>query len=886
MSNLQIFKLQPLAKAGRSEGQSAEILHTSISDTKKKAKGQSTEAPANQHAIQSRRVHEFCGLISFLSHTAPLYRTEIKELNIPQELFSLFHQNCEGLDPFLRKTLVQALILLQNRGLIRRVELLPALFRTFRCADKELRRSVFQQIVADIQRLHKSHNHAGMVELQKVVFTMLKEDHPGVALKALQVLVELWKRNVWVTEQVVNAVGTMCFSTDDKLCSASLHYFLGNYDTADEDDIQLKKDSVDKHKEISQMSASLKHIKRRMKKTREIERRKKAVKNIDSQLYDDDSDDEDAKKSTLIGGNLNPLSLIYDPQHFAERLFSKLKTSRESFSTRMLIMDVLSKLIGMHKLLVFNFYPFIQRYLQPHQRHVTQLIAFTARATHALVPPEVLAPVIKTLANHFVSDRSPPEVMATGINAIREICARAPLVMTADLLHDLSEYSRHKNKGITVAARSLIDIFRQLNPALLRRKDRGRDASMKLQLQAGKDDLAKQSRELAASKYEYGAEYLHRDIEGMDLFREAGYFEEAQQEDEWDESFDTSLDERLQEVESDDPDSGKLTKKQLRKLVNARGPTRKHLIANYRARGLLIPGIDYNLRRKLGENEDEDEDVREMSLSELLGEGEDGDIHSNLDDLEMDEDMEEDMEGMDMEDMEGMDMEDMEGMDMEDMEMEDMEMEDMEEEEEEEEEEVVTPPKPRPFYRIGKLTTEEQPTTSEQPDQKLGAIRILTPADFKRLEALKQKRILEGSVGLRKRQRELLKEDILATVQYTRDMIDGSYRSLEGEDLRPEFIKKRRQTKEDRLARVQEGRDLIASNRGSTKFGHRVKEDNLGRSNEEKLKDKNFMMVKKSRRVQAKATKSFRDKQKGERKHLTSLRKMSKNLKKNIRKGK
>jgi hypothetical protein len=40
------------------------------------------------------------------------------------------------------------------------------------------------------------------------------------------------------------------------------------------------------------------------------------------------------------------------------------------------------------------------------------------------VDPDVLAPCVKTLANHFVTDRSSPEVMAVGLNAIREVCAR------------------------------------------------------------------------------------------------------------------------------------------------------------------------------------------------------------------------------------------------------------------------------------------------------------------------------------------------------------------------------------------------------------------------------------------------------------------------------
>ena len=52
-----------------------------------------------------------------------------------------------------------------------------------------------------------------------------------------------------------------------------------------------------------------------------------------------------------------------------------------------------------------------------------------------------------TVANHFVSERNADEVMVVGLNAIREVCARAPLVMNEDLLQDLTQYKSYRNKG-------------------------------------------------------------------------------------------------------------------------------------------------------------------------------------------------------------------------------------------------------------------------------------------------------------------------------------------------------------------------------------------------------------------------------------------------------
>jgi hypothetical protein len=43
----------------------------------------------------------------------------------------------------------------------------------------------------------------------------------------------------------------------------------------------------------------------------------------------------------------------------------------------------------------------------------------------------------------------------------REMCARAPLAMSEDLLRDLAEYKTYKDKGVMMASRSLIQLFRK-----------------------------------------------------------------------------------------------------------------------------------------------------------------------------------------------------------------------------------------------------------------------------------------------------------------------------------------------------------------------------------------------------------------------------------------
>lgn len=195
----------------------------------------------------------------------------------------------------------------------------------------------------------------------------------------------------------------------------------------------------------------------------------------------------------------------------AEKLFKQLETTNKRFEVKLMTLDVISRLIGLHDLFVFNFYPYLQRFMQPHQREVTRILQFTAQASHELIPPDVIEPVLKTLANNFVSERNSSDVMAIGMNAIREVCARCPLAMGEDLMQDLAQFKVYKDRSVMMAARSLIQLFRNVRPELLLKKDRGRptEAQDELEVKAyGRVD---------AKDFVPGAEVLlkegHSDVE-------------------------------------------------------------------------------------------------------------------------------------------------------------------------------------------------------------------------------------------------------------------------------------------------------------------------------------------------------------------------------------
>ncbi len=205
-----------------------------------------------------------------------------------------------------------------------------------------------------------------------------------------------------------------------------------------------------------------------------------------------------------------------------------MESSNERFEVKLLHQDLLSRLIGLHQLLLLNFYPYLQRYLQPHQRQVTKILLYVAQASHELIPPDILQSICKTIANNFITERNSGEVMAVGfvsiktkkkdfvlfflfsLNTIREICSKCYLAMDEDLLHDLAKYKSYRDKSVSASARSLIQLFREKNPQLLERKDRGKPTEFQ------RDLIPLNYGQTNPKSYLEGAEILEQDTNDQD----------------------------------------------------------------------------------------------------------------------------------------------------------------------------------------------------------------------------------------------------------------------------------------------------------------------------------------------------------------------------------
>ncbi|KAI4614760.1 uncharacterized protein J4E87_009355 [Alternaria ethzedia] len=406
-------------------------------------------------------------LIEFVSHTSDLYPDVASEFPRDLELLLTHH---EVLEYDLRDKIVGAYCLLKRKEVIDSVKLLNTLFPLLVATNsKSLRQLLYTKIISDLRSSNaKTVNHKLNKSMQTALYNLLESDTSSPkGLWAVKITRELWKRQIWTDARAVEVMRLAALSDNEKTISGGLRFFLGG----DQEREAAAEESSDDDNDVD--IGKLKHAaginKKSKKKARDI---KSAAVSLKKKAK---------KKNAPHPLNFSALHLLHDPQGFAETVFSKhIQNTKNKLAleTKLLALQLVTRLVGLHQLTVLPLYSYFLKHLTPRQASVTTYLACLAQATHSYVPPDVLEPLVQKIANEFVSEASASEVAAAGLNSIREICARQPLAMTDTLLQDLVMYRKSKDKGTMMAAKGLLSLYREVGADLLKKRDRGKDATM------------------------------------------------------------------------------------------------------------------------------------------------------------------------------------------------------------------------------------------------------------------------------------------------------------------------------------------------------------------------------------------------------------------------
>lgn len=691
---------------------------------------------------------DFADLIGFVSAVCGCYPKETA--NFPNELKNILLNNHRDLSADLREKIIQCLTMLRNKDIISAESLIATLFPLLQSYSSSAQNSsttsmnakaVRHQIYSTLISLLKSVNTGAKNQkinrsTQALLFNLLEQrDNQG--LWATKLTRELWRRGIWDDSRTVELMTQAAVHPDVKVAVAGAKFFLG----ADKERTEnFEENSSDE--ELFDMGA-LKHKMQINKKTskrgKKVEQALKLMKKKNS------------AKISATYLNFSAIHLLRDPQGFADQLFdghlSGKNVNRYDLDQKILFMNLISRLIGTHKLTVLGIYSFFLKYLTPKQRNVTQIMAAAAQASHDLVPPELIAMVVRKIADDFVSDGVAAEVAAAGINTIREILARAPLAIEPPLLHDLTEYKGSKSKPVMMAARSLISLYREVAPEMLQRKDRGKTASMELQHgdKKGGPQFGVESSTVTS-------------IPGLELLTKWRKEQGLQDDEDNDANWEVDLESDTSDIEGD--------------WVTVESDK------------------EYNISDSEDEKDEKDEN----------DEKEDQDIEEDEGKSSVQDDLKDDSDS-------------------------DLELSDDE-----------APPK--------KKAKIDDAKTAEEAMNEVLSSRILTPADFAKLQELRTQAGVEKALGIQHNEEEVDSTSLVGKVKY-------------------------KQLREERIAQAKEGRE------DREKFGSRKGKRDAPHSttNKEKARKKNFVMMIHKKAVQGKQKMSLRDRQKVLRAHITKQKK-------------
>ena len=706
-----------------------------------------THTSASSSSSSSSSTAQFIELIGFVSQVCSCFPKETA--NFTNELKQLLLEHHKTLPFELKEKIITSLTMLRNKNVITAEELIQTLFPLLIAYSsqgnslglnshaKEIRKLAYNNLVSLLKSCNTgSKNQKLNRSTQALCFNLLDQpDSQGIW--AAKLTRELWRRNIWNDSRAVEIMTQAALHEDVKIAISGIMFFL-DADREREENFEEQSDDEDDI-DIEKLRHKLQINKKTGKRGKKLNVALKTVK----------------KKNKNGGNNGNVLlnfsaiHLLRDPQGFAEKLFKEHLSGKRSnkfdMDQKIHIMQLISRMIGTHKLIVLGIYTFFLKYLTPKQRDVTKIMAAAAQACHELVPPETLNVMVRKIADEFVSDGVASEVAAAGINTIREICSRAPLAIDKPLLQDLTEYRGSKAKGVSMAAKSLITLYREQAPEMLKKKDLGKTVSM--ELQEAKRTGCK------IKKPQFGVENTVHGIEGIELLAKWKRENENANENDEEDDANWKVDEELSDASDIDGE-------------------------------WITVESDKEYEVNMDSSEEDEEEDKKMSTKnkkQALADDEDSDLELSS----------EDEEGNDR---------------------------DKEEKEEEKDPETIF--------------------------REIASTRILTPADFAKLQELRTEEGVAKLMGIKKNEELVDASSLVGPVKY-------------------------KQTREERLQQVLEGREdrgKFGSRRGKREYQHST-------TNREKQRKKNFMMMIHKKSVKGKQKMSLRDRQKILKAHITKQKK-------------
>lgn len=332
------------------------------------------------------------------------------------------------------------------------------MFQLLCCQDKELRQKIQDFIINDLTRINeKAKNHKVNKFIRNKCCDNLLNPNVKAARKTLNIMILLFKKKIWNDDKTVNAIAQGCYSQDSKIAYATGKFFLSEYQEVEEES---------ENNEINDLQHKYKLLgKGQNKKTK---KRKEKIKTLIKAV----ERKEKRKSKEKENKDFMPIDLLNDPSNLCDKIFNRIKNikNRKHFKLKIVLLRLIGRIAGRHKIIVNNFFNFCATLIRPRQEMLSTILASVVEAVHHMVSTVDIEPVLNELFYHFVSESYSADIITIGVNTLREIIERCHNCINYSQYCSVADLKKFKNKSVSTAVRGFINMVRDVNPDLMEDK--------------------------------------------------------------------------------------------------------------------------------------------------------------------------------------------------------------------------------------------------------------------------------------------------------------------------------------------------------------------------------------------------------------------------------
>ncbi|KAI5159939.1 protein SDA1 [Nematocida ausubeli] len=379
---------------------------------------------------------ELASLLTFLPHISKHFSEDIST-----EIFNFALDYYTLLNKAISQAVITAISTLKKTK-----QLGPEIFYKqaiplIESMDKRTKTTFLQFLIAEIIR---------DVEYKEIIQNILKNTvKSGVEMhskRAAYIYMHLISRNTWTDEKSTEIVFKIIEFAPETVIKFILRYLL------DRVQLVITEEEVD----MPSRKTDLK-IKRETKADKKRNERKEKL--ILKKLAEKKEKELEKLPNIVI-----LINRIKNAPEITAKLFKLVKKSTYSSEVKLLLVQVISRMIAYCKITVKGFMSYMMRFLFPHENELPTVFATISQAIHENTLEKEVEAVCDLIVENFCSDFRDDEVIAYGINSLRMIIRRFPkAVAYASIGRVITGYKKMNKRKAQTAASALKKMVREIN---------------------------------------------------------------------------------------------------------------------------------------------------------------------------------------------------------------------------------------------------------------------------------------------------------------------------------------------------------------------------------------------------------------------------------------